>query len=277
MGAGIYLVWPAFYTDITATYQLGRAGRIRADLGGVYFNAVVVLGLVAGYLATGWPPLLVAVIAANVEMMQQLLPSLRFDGYYIVSDLAGVPDLFKYIGPIVRHHVLRRPAEPRLEELRRWPQRLVAVWVTCVVPALGIQLAFVVLHLPGIVSSGYDEARRLLATASTSAHPVLDWLSTGIRLLFLVLPVVGIGYVLFSLVRGLARAALARLAARSEAAESPSGAEVAESPSGAERGDHHRRQHRRRRLGGGARRAARGGVHQPERGVRGDPDLVGRA
>jgi putative peptide zinc metalloprotease protein len=211
MGAGIYLVWPAFYTDITATYQLGRAGRIRADLGGVYFNAVVVLGLVAAYLATGWPPLLVAVIAANLEIMQQLLPSLRFDGYYIVSDLAGVPDLFKYIGPIVRRHVLRRPAEPRLEELRPWPQRLVAVWVTFVVPALVIQMAFVVAHLPGIVASGLDEARGLVARASVSAHPVLDWTSTGIRLLFLALPVVGLVYVLWSLLRGLTRAVAARL------------------------------------------------------------------
>ncbi|MCD2192755.1 hypothetical protein LQ327_05060 [Actinomycetospora endophytica] len=211
MGAGIYLVWPAFYTDITATYQLGRAGRIRADLGGVYFNAVVVLGLVAGYLATGWPPLLVAVIAANLEIMQQLLPSLRFDGYYIVSDLAGVPDLFKYIGPIVRRHLLRRPVEPRLEELRPWPQRLVAVWVMCVVPALAIQLGFVVAHLPDIVTSGLDEARGLVARASVSAHPVLDWLSTGIRLLFLALPVVGLCYLLWTLARGLARLIVSRL------------------------------------------------------------------
>ena len=31
MGAGIYLVWPAFYTDVTDSYRLGRAGRVRTD------------------------------------------------------------------------------------------------------------------------------------------------------------------------------------------------------------------------------------------------------
>ncbi len=48
IGAGLYLVWPAFYTDVTDSYRLGRRGRIRTDLGGLYFNAVVVV------LTFGW-------------------------------------------------------------------------------------------------------------------------------------------------------------------------------------------------------------------------------
>jgi putative peptide zinc metalloprotease protein len=43
MGFGIYLFWPAFYTDVTDSYRLGRGGRVRTDLGGLYFNALVVL------------------------------------------------------------------------------------------------------------------------------------------------------------------------------------------------------------------------------------------
>ena len=46
MGFGIYLFWPAFYTDVTDSYRLGRAGRVRTDLGGLYFNALVVLAVV---------------------------------------------------------------------------------------------------------------------------------------------------------------------------------------------------------------------------------------
>jgi putative peptide zinc metalloprotease protein len=34
MGVGLYLVWPAFYTDVTDSYRLGRGGRLRTDLGG---------------------------------------------------------------------------------------------------------------------------------------------------------------------------------------------------------------------------------------------------
>ena len=53
MGFGIYLFWPAFYTDVTDSYRLGRGGRVRTDLGGLYFNAVVVLLSFAVWWLTG--------------------------------------------------------------------------------------------------------------------------------------------------------------------------------------------------------------------------------
>jgi len=43
MGAGIYVAWPAFYTDVTDAYRLDRRGRLRTDLGGVYFNGGVIV------------------------------------------------------------------------------------------------------------------------------------------------------------------------------------------------------------------------------------------
>ena len=45
MGAGLYLVWPAFYTDVTDSYRLGRGGRLQTDLGGLYFNAIVAVAI----------------------------------------------------------------------------------------------------------------------------------------------------------------------------------------------------------------------------------------
>ena len=45
IGYGVYLVFPAFYTDVT-THRLGRAGRARTDLGGLYFNAWFLLASV---------------------------------------------------------------------------------------------------------------------------------------------------------------------------------------------------------------------------------------
>ena len=47
IGIGIYLVWPVFYTDVTDSYRLTKTGRLRTDLGGVYFNALFALGLAA--------------------------------------------------------------------------------------------------------------------------------------------------------------------------------------------------------------------------------------
>ena len=41
MGAGLYIVYPAFYTDVSDNYRLGRWARVRTDLGGFYFNLVL--------------------------------------------------------------------------------------------------------------------------------------------------------------------------------------------------------------------------------------------
>ena len=48
MGAGLYLIWPAFYTDVSDSYRLSRGGRLRVDLGGLYFNAVFSVGDLRG-------------------------------------------------------------------------------------------------------------------------------------------------------------------------------------------------------------------------------------
>ena len=114
MGCGLYLAWPAFYTDVSDAYRLGRRGRLRTDLGGVYFNVVIILICTAVYLANGnLEALLLLVVIEHMEIAHQLLPVIRLDGYYIVADLTGVPDLFARIGPIVRGLRSGGPPIPR--------------------------------------------------------------------------------------------------------------------------------------------------------------------
>ena len=102
IGVGIYIVFPAFYTDVTDSYRLGRAGRVRTDLGGLYFNAMTVVVFALLYVATGSGLWLLTALGLQLQMLQQLIPVVRFDGYYILSDLAGVPDLFARVGPVLR-------------------------------------------------------------------------------------------------------------------------------------------------------------------------------
>src|SRR5439155_6489290 len=89
MGVGIYIVWPAFYTDVTDAYRLGKGGRLRTDLGGVYFNTIFILLTAGAYLLTGFEPLLLMIPLQHLEIVHQFLPFIRLDGYYIVSDLTG--------------------------------------------------------------------------------------------------------------------------------------------------------------------------------------------
>ena len=165
VGVGIYLVWPSFFTNVTDSYRLSRAGRLRTDLGGLYFNLIFMLALAGIYAATSAEVLLIVIAVTHLEMLEQLLPFVRFDGYFILSDLVGVPDLFARIAPILRSAVTRGRPDPRAAGLRRRTRILVTGWVVCVVPLLTLGLGYLLLFFPQI-------NRALWRSASQQAHLV---------------------------------------------------------------------------------------------------------
>ena len=173
VGVGIYLVWPSFFTNVTDSYRLSRAGRLRTDLGGLYFNAVFMLGLAGMYAATQTELLLVVIAFTHLEMLEQLLPFVRFDGYYILSDLVGVPDLFARVLPILKSALPRGRRDPRVTGLRRRARILVTGWVACVIPLLALSLGYMLLHLPAINRALWRSASwqaHLTATAAAGHH-----------------------------------------------------------------------------------------------------------
>ena len=151
IGVGVYLVFPAFFTNVTDSYRLGRAGRLRTDLGGLYFNVWCVLVLGGSYLITGNGLFLLALLLMQIEMVQQLIPTVRFDGYFVLADLAGVPDLFARVRPVLLSLLPGRPADPRVTELRPRTRRLVTVWVFVVVPTLAIGFGWLLYSLPSLL------------------------------------------------------------------------------------------------------------------------------
>src|SRR5437868_8135791 len=100
IGVGLYLAWPVFYSDVTDTYRLGRMGRLRTDLGGVYFNVVSAGLMSAAYLLTHFEPLLLAIVLVQIDALHQFFPFFRLDGSYVASDLFVVPDLFMRMRPM---------------------------------------------------------------------------------------------------------------------------------------------------------------------------------
>jgi putative peptide zinc metalloprotease protein len=163
IGVGIYLVWPAFFTNVTDSYRLSRAGRLRTDLGGLYFNVVFMLALAGCYAATANQVLLLVIAFTHLEMLEQLLPFVRFDGYYILSDLTGVPDLFARVAPIVKSAFTAGRGDPRVSRLRRGARVAVTGWVLCVIPLLAFTLGYLLLYLPAV-------NRALWRSASLQAH-----------------------------------------------------------------------------------------------------------
>jgi len=197
IGVGFYVAWPAFFANVTDSYRLGRAGRIRTDLGGVYFNAVFVLALMAAYRVTGYLPLLPAVVLIHLEILQQLLPSLRLDGYFILADAIGVPDLFRRIAPILRSLVPGQPADPLVQGLRRAPRLILTAWVLVVVPMLGAELTLIVVHGPSLLGTFARSlgAQGDIFAAQFGRADVAATLLSAISVVLLILPVAGLSCV----------------------------------------------------------------------------------
>ncbi len=201
MGMGVYLVWPAFYTDVTDTYRLPRRDRLRVDLGGLYFNAVVAVITMGVWLLWHKDALLLLVALQVLQMVKQLSPIIRADGYHILSDATGVPDLFSHMGPTLRSLLPRHRHEPAA--LGGWQRWLVTAWVLIVVPVLLSLAIGAVLVLPKLVTSAWDSGRVLVLGIphEVSHAQVIDILASIVRLLALALPVLGSGLVTQKIVR----------------------------------------------------------------------------
>jgi putative peptide zinc metalloprotease protein len=208
MGVGIYLVWPAMYSTVTDSYRLSRGGRLRTDLGGIYFNVIAMLVMIAAYAQTGLPWLLAALLTWQATTIWQFLPSIRLDGYYILSDLVGVPDLFDRMGPVLRSLVPGRPPHPRVRELKPWVRVVITAWVVLVIPFLAYWIILFLVLAPHVLPGMWD-------ALVFQAHVIGGSIRTGetagamvgvLRIFLLVLPWVGMAMVLTSLGRRPVRA-----------------------------------------------------------------------
>jgi putative peptide zinc metalloprotease protein len=196
MGVGIYIVWPAFYTDITDAYRLGKRGRLRADMGGMYFNTIFALAVAGLYALTGFEPVLLLIVIQTFAIVQQSLPLLRLDGFYIISDLTGVPDMLTRIKPVLSRLIPGREPDPRVTELKPWVRRVVTGYVFTVVPLIALLFVVMLIHAPRAFATGYDS----FLVHYSRVGPDLSAGRTGkgilniFEILVLVLPLIGMVY-----------------------------------------------------------------------------------
>ncbi len=201
MGAGLYLVWPAFYTEVSDSYRLGRGGRVRVDLGGLYFNAVFALAMFGVWAVAHWQALLLVIGAQVLQMLRQLAPFVRFDGYHILADVTGVPDLYSHIKPTLLGLLPQNWRRP--SPLTWWARAVVTTWVLLVVPLLLVSLVMMVVALPRAIGTAW-ESLGAQSHALSVAWSDQAWSAVGVRLvsiLAIALPVAAMVYLLGRVLR----------------------------------------------------------------------------
>ncbi|RNL52505.1 zinc metalloprotease [Pedobacter jejuensis] len=93
IGFGIYLVFPVAYADITNVWQASKSQRIMANLGGVFNEYLYAFTLLGVYWISQNETFLLAYFIITSKVLFELNPFVRLDGYWVLSDLTGTPNL----------------------------------------------------------------------------------------------------------------------------------------------------------------------------------------
>lgn len=93
IGFGLYLNFPVLYTDVTEVWRLTRTQRCVVNIAGVYFQSYLLIALLLAFLVTKNDILRYLILIMNLGFVVTLNPFFKFDGYWIASDLLGVPNL----------------------------------------------------------------------------------------------------------------------------------------------------------------------------------------
>jgi len=121
IGIGFMVFFPRLFTDTTDAWRLSRAKRLLIDGAGI-LSELLVGGLAALYwcYAPPGPWKSTAFYVFAVSTISTLLvngnPCIRYDGYYILTDIMGIPNLMhrstEYVKGWWRHAILRLGPKP---------------------------------------------------------------------------------------------------------------------------------------------------------------------
>jgi putative peptide zinc metalloprotease protein len=202
MGVGLYLIFPAFYTDTTDAYRLTRWARVRTDLGGFYFTLIFALGLIGLYAATGLEVVLIPVVLLDLDIVYQCLPFVRLDGYWALADLTGIPDFFSLMVPFVASITPRRPlVATKLPQLRRGARTVFLLYTVLVLPLLALVIIFALTRLPWLLATTWDseQVQQQLFMLALDAGDHGAAILSLVQMLLLLIPALGSVYFLYSL------------------------------------------------------------------------------
>jgi len=95
IGGGFYLFSPVYFADVTDIWKLRPNKRIIVNLAGIYFELLICSIYILAGIGIGYNFLTVIGLLIFVNTLFNLNPFLRSDGYWVLTDLLEIPNLYK--------------------------------------------------------------------------------------------------------------------------------------------------------------------------------------
>lgn len=204
VGFGLYLNIPVLYTDVTGIWRLNRLQRCVVNLAGVYFQCFIMLFLMVLFYLTKADILRYMLLTMNLGFIMTLNPFFKFDGYWIASDLMGIPNLkvrakeyFYYLYARIRKSEI--PGKPYFLQISRKSRYFFLGYAILVNLFLGYYFFYIIpMFIYNFACSFPDEVEQLILYLSNNMAPPFALLrNIGMQLIFLGL----ISYFLANLLR----------------------------------------------------------------------------
>lgn len=93
IGFGFYLLTPVMFADVTDAWKLTKKERVLIDIAGLYMEGLLMCLLLIIYLLTKVDFFLYSSIIIVFNTFININPFLRFDGYWILSDITNTYNL----------------------------------------------------------------------------------------------------------------------------------------------------------------------------------------
>jgi len=189
---GLYLLFPVFYANVSPAWRLDRKARVVVDLAGMYFQLLVTIPVSLLFHFTREPVWLLLFLELDAMILFSLNPFLRFDGYWLCSDLLRVPNLrsrSQLLMKTLRNRLLNRSSLPATPLLEISPGARLGLTLYSVGSYLfgGLVFLFLCRVLPARVQTLPSEVENLIedALGDWSQGNAIGMLARLVQLLFL--------------------------------------------------------------------------------------------
>jgi putative peptide zinc metalloprotease protein len=211
---GLYLVFPVLYANVSPAWRLEQRERVVVDLGGMYFQLLLTIPVSLLFHLTRESIWLLLFLELDAMILFSLNPFLRFDGYWLCSDLLGVPNLRARTQLLMKtlcNRLLGRSSRQEAPLLSTRPGARLGLLLYGIGSYFftGLLLAFLCRILPSRVQTLPSEAKKLIEAGlgDWSQGNATGVLLSVVQLLFLCAMVLGAGKMLARIVPLAARAA----------------------------------------------------------------------
>jgi hypothetical protein len=195
IGLCLYWILPGFYTDVNQAWRLPASKRLLVDAGGIFFSLLCATIALLGFILTGWTVSALLAGIYDITVAINLVPFLRMDGYWMVSDGLGIPNLMRVNKELSQWLILRilgiDAVEPSIFKIDKWRRYSYSLYY------LGFVL-FTVAFLWKIAVWYVPQLVHLIVTVTASlvgsveSRQTADVLKNILKLIVVILPAIGL-------------------------------------------------------------------------------------